>query len=81
MRLKKHLQRWLLPAGVALLAFCAAAKLHELILSRAAMRRFEDLRQPTANNGAKQNPAAQPVVSLQILFGGRSNGSSTTKRV
>ena len=60
MRLKKHLQRWLLPAGVALLAFCAAAKLHELILSRAAMRRFEDLRQPTANNGAKQNPAAQP---------------------
>jgi len=63
MKLRKHLQRWLLLVGVALLAFCAAAKLHELILSRAAMRRFEDLRHATANNGAEQHPAAQPVVS------------------
>jgi sortase A len=63
MKLKKHLQRWLLLAGVALLAFCAAAKLHEQILSRAAMRRFEDLRQATANNDAEQNPVVHPVVS------------------
>ncbi len=63
MKLRKYLRRWLLLAGVALLAFCAAAKLHELILSRAAMRRFEDLRQATANNGAEQSPVVQPVIS------------------
>ena len=62
MRLKKHLQRWLLPAGVVLLAFCAAANLHELILSRAAIRRFEDLRRATGNNIAGQNPIVQPPV-------------------
>jgi len=61
-RLKKHLQRWLLPAGVVLLAFCAAANLHELILSRAAIRRFEDLRRATGNNIAGQNPIVQPPV-------------------
>ncbi|MGB8062054.1 MAG: class D sortase [Candidatus Sulfotelmatobacter sp.] len=62
MRLRRHLQRLLMLVGFGLLAFCAAAKLHELILSRAVMRRFEDLRQATANNGAEQNPVVQPRV-------------------
>ena len=44
------------------MAFCAAAKLHELILSRAAIRRFEDLRRATGNNIAGQNPIVQPPV-------------------
>ena len=63
MRLRRHLQRLLMLVGFGLLACCAAAKLRELVLSRAAMRRFEDLRQATANNSAVQNPVVQPVVS------------------
>lgn len=63
MKLKKLLRRILLCAGFALLAFCAAAKLHELILSRAATRRFEDLKQANANIGTQQRPLVQPVAS------------------
>ena len=82
MRLRRHLQRLLMLVGFGLLACCAAAKLHELILSRAAMRRFEDLRQATADNSAEQNPVVQhPLFPLQIFFSGRSSGSSTTKKV
>ena len=44
MKLRTHFQRLLLLVGFALLAFYAAAKLHELILSRASMRHFEDQR-------------------------------------
>jgi sortase A len=61
-RLRRHLQRLLMLAGFGLLAFCAAAKLQELILSRAAIRQFEDLRQATADNGAEQTPIVQPPV-------------------
>jgi sortase A len=61
-RLRRHLRRLLMLVGFGLLAFCAAAKLHELILSREAIRRFEDLRQPTANNIAEQIPIVQPPV-------------------
>lgn len=50
MRLKTHLQRLFLLVGFGVLAFYGAAKLHELILSRAAMRHFEDLRQITLTN-------------------------------
>ena len=62
MRLRRHLRRLLMLVGFGLLAFCAAAKLHELILSRAAIHRFEDLRQATGNNIAGQNPIVQPPV-------------------
>ena len=63
MKLKKLLRRILLCAGFALLAFCVAAKLHELILSRAATRRFEDLKQRTVNETTQEKPVVQPVVS------------------
>ena len=82
MRLRTHLQRLLLLVGFGLLACCAAAKLHELVLSRAAMRRFEDLRQATANNSAgAKSSSSNPLFPLQILFCGRSSESSTTKKV
>ncbi|MGA8215910.1 MAG: class D sortase [Candidatus Sulfotelmatobacter sp.] len=42
MKLRTHLQRLLFLVGFALLAFYAVAKLHELILSRAGVRHFED---------------------------------------
>lgn len=42
MKLRTHLQRLLLLVGFALLAFYVAARLHELILSRAGIRHFED---------------------------------------
>ncbi len=63
MKLRKHLQRWLLLLGFALLAFCAAAKLHQQILSRAAMRRFEDFKQSALNTSPQRNPVVQPVAS------------------
>ncbi len=63
MKLKKLLRRILLCAGFALLAFCIVAKLHELILSRAATHRFEDLRQANANIKTQQKPLLQPVAS------------------
>jgi sortase A len=61
MKLKKLLRRVLLCVGFALLAYCAVAKLHEFILSRAATRRFEDLKQANANIRTQQKPLVQPV--------------------
>jgi sortase A len=61
MKLKKLLRRVLLCVGFALLAFCTVAKLHEFILSRAATRRFEDLKQAKANIRTQQKPLVQPV--------------------
>jgi sortase A len=63
MKLKKLLRRILLCAGFALLALCMVAKLHELILSRAATRRFEDLKQENVNMRTQQKPLVQPVAS------------------
>ena len=54
MKLRTHLQRLLLLVGFALLAFYAAAKLHELILSRAGMRHFEDQHSIRLNRGAEE---------------------------
>lgn len=63
MRLKTYLQRLFLLVGFGLLAFYGAAKLHEHILSRAAMRHFEDLRQTTLNRSLKKKVAPQLVAS------------------
>ena len=60
MKLKKHLQRLLLLAGILLLAFYGAARLHEVILSRSAMKSFEATREAKLNEGGKENSAAQP---------------------
>ncbi len=57
----RQLGRLLLICGVGLLAFCAAAKLHELVFSRAAIWRFEHL-QPPAVNRVTSTPVAQPVI-------------------
>src|SRR5271170_2741055 len=51
-KLRTHLQRLLLLVGFALLAFYAAARLHEVILSRAGMRHFEDQRATRLNQSA-----------------------------
>jgi sortase A len=53
-KLRTHLQRLLLVVGFALLAFYAAAKLHELILSRAGMRHFEDQNSTRLNQRAEE---------------------------
>jgi sortase A len=45
----KHTERLLVVVGATLLLFWAAAKLHEIVLSRAAVRQFENLRQPAVN--------------------------------
>lgn len=63
MKLTNHLQRILLLVGLALLAFWAGAKLHELILSRAAMRHFEDLKRATLNKDVHETPAVAPVAA------------------
>ncbi len=63
MKLTVYLVRLLLFVGFALLAFCAVAKLHEVILSRMAMSRIEDLRRTTPRQSAWQPPVAQPVAS------------------
>jgi sortase A len=63
MKLKKHFQRLLLLAGILLLAFYGVAKLHEVILSRSAMKSFEATREAKRNEGSQENSAAQPVAS------------------
>jgi sortase A len=63
MNLKKHLQRLLLLAGILLLAFHGAAKLHEVILSRSAMKSFETTREAKLNERSKETHAVQPVAS------------------
>lgn len=67
MKLKKRLERWLLSVGFLLLAFCAVAKLHELILSRASIRRFDDLRQAKPHISAKQRRALEPPSSPDFV--------------
>jgi sortase A len=62
MKIFKNLDRWLLVVGVGLLAFCAAAKLHEVVLSRVAVRQFESLRQPAINSNVG-TVAAHPIIS------------------
>lgn len=59
MKLRTHLQRLLLLVGFALLAFYAAAKLHELILSRAGMRHFEDQYSARLNQGTEEKRVVQ----------------------
>jgi len=58
-KLRTHLQRLLLLVGFALLAFYAAAKLHELILSRAAVRRFEDQNSARLDKHAEEQRVVQ----------------------
>lgn len=53
-KLRTHLQRLLLLVGFALLAFYAAARLHEVVLSRAGIRHFEDQNSTRLNEGAKE---------------------------
>ncbi len=64
MKLKKYLQRSLLCVGFALLAFYTGAKLHERLLSRAAVQGFEQVKRETANNNVRLprgvDPAAPP---------------------
>lgn len=59
MKLRTYLQRLLLLVGIALLAFYAAAKLHELILSRAGMRHFEDQNSARLNKHAEEKRVVQ----------------------
>lgn len=63
MRLKKHLERLLLLAGILLLTFYGAAKLHEVILSRSAMRSFEAAREAKLSESSEESFTAQPVAS------------------
>jgi sortase A len=63
MKLTKYLERSLLCVGFALLAFFAGSKLHERIMSRAAMQRFEDLKRATIAGNVKHEPVAPTVVS------------------
>jgi sortase A len=63
MKLKKHLQRLLLLAGGLLLAFYGTAKLHEVILSRSAIKHFEAAREAKLNEGSRESFAVQPVAS------------------
>lgn len=65
MKLMKHVSCWLLFVGLLLLAFSAVAKLHELILSRASIERFENLKQTKPSSGAKRrrilgHPSSSP---------------------
>lgn len=65
MKLRTHLQRLLLLVGFALLALYATAKLHELILSRAGIRHFEDQSSTRLNKRAEEErvvhtPTAPP---------------------
>jgi sortase A len=62
-KMTKYLQRSLIVFGCVLLAFCGAAKLHELILSKATMQRFEDLKRAAMNKKAEQNSAEQPIAA------------------
>ena len=56
MRLRTHLQRLLLIVGFALLAFYAAAKLNELLLSRVAIRHFENAKRETLPKSPGEYP-------------------------
>jgi sortase A len=62
-KLRTYLQRLLLLVGFALLAFYAAARLHELILSRVGMRHFEDQRSATLTQRAEEKRVVQTPTS------------------
>lgn len=49
MKYLKNLERLLLVVGVGLLVFCAAAKFHQVALSKAAIQQFENLKPPAIN--------------------------------
>jgi len=63
MKLKKNLQRLLLLAGILLLAFYGAAKLHEVIPSRSAMKSFETTGEAKLHERGKETHAVQPLAS------------------
>jgi len=64
MKCLKNLERLLLVVGFGLLAFCVAAKVHQILLSRAAIQQFEDLKPPAVNvrtdSGVTPPPASEP---------------------
>lgn len=73
MRLKICLQRLFLFVGLGLLTFYAAARLHEYVLSRAAIRHLEDLRQTALNSNQPKTAETQLVVSRPnfLLWSGK----------
>lgn len=64
MKYVRNLGRALLVVGLGLLVFCAAAKVHEIVLSRVAIRQFENLKPPEVKTApdiaALQTVAPQP---------------------
>jgi len=57
----RKVERVLLIGGAGLLTFCAAAKIHEAVLSGVAMQQFEELRRPaTVSTGT---PVVEPAAS------------------
>jgi sortase A len=59
----KNLERLLLVVGFGLLAFCAAAKIEQILLSRAAIQQLEHRKQPAVNlrtDRAVTPPASKP---------------------
>jgi sortase A len=62
----KYLERTLLVVGVALVAFYAIAKVHEIVLSRAALQQFENLKQPadSPSSGRSEPTLAVPKISF-----------------
>ena len=58
----KRVERLLLVCGVGLLAFCVAAKLHEVVLSRVSIWRLEHVQQP-APSPVTSAPGMQPAFS------------------
>lgn len=64
----KVIERFLLIAGVALLVFCAAAKLHERLLSRAAVRQFEHAKSSAAAPSEASSPPSLSTPTPSFLL-------------
>lgn len=64
----KYLRRLLLLTGFGLLGLFAAAKFHGYILSREAVRQFEDLRPTAQKTGDKEEDHATPLVASPPSF-------------
>jgi sortase A len=62
MKLKQYFERSLLCAGFALIAFFAGAKLHERVMSRAAIQRFEELKPAAVTDTVKRETGTPMVV-------------------
>jgi sortase A len=60
MKHARKLGRLLMVLGVVLLGFYVAAKIHEVVLSRAAMRQFEEMKQTAAKNVQPDAPRTVP---------------------